>query len=52
MDSGKGGRLDPAVVEKEKRSDFELTRVQRFKYRTRYFTDAGIIGGKAFVSDT
>jgi len=29
-----------------------LSRAQRFKYRTRYFTDSGIIGGKAFVSDT
>jgi len=24
--------------------------VQRFRYRTRYFTDSGIIGTKAFVS--
>jgi hypothetical protein len=52
MDSGKGSRLDPIVVEKEKRNDFELTRAQRFKYRTRYFTDSGIIGSKAFVSAT
>jgi len=52
MDSGKGGRLDPNVVEREKRSDFELTRAQRFKYRTRYFTDSGIIGSKVFVSAT
>jgi len=52
MDSGKGGRLDPSVVEREKRNDFELTRAQRFKYRTRYFTDSGIIGSKAFVSAT
>ena len=52
VDRGKGGLLDPAVVEKEKGKDFELTRAQRFKYRARYFTDSGIIGGKAFVSDT
>ena len=30
----------------------ERTRTRRFLYRTRYFTDSGIIGGKAFVSDT
>ncbi len=52
VDSGKGGLLDAAVVEKEKGKEFELTRAQRFRYRTRYFTDSGIIGGKAFVSDT
>jgi len=52
MECGKGGRLDPSVVEREKRNDFELTRAQRFKYRTRYFTDSGIIGSKAFVSAT
>ena len=35
----------------EKReNDFELKRVQRFRYRTRYFTDSGIIGTKEFVS--
>ncbi len=36
---------------KEKgRRDFELTRTERFKYRSRYFTDSGIIGTKAFVA--
>jgi hypothetical protein len=29
--------------------DFEISRVSRFRYRTRYFTDSGIIGSKAFV---
>ena len=28
----------------------ELTPVDRFRYRTRYFTDSGIIGTKEFVS--
>jgi len=31
-------------------SNFELKRVRRFRYRTRYFTDSGIIGTKEFVS--
>jgi REP element-mobilizing transposase RayT len=52
MDKGKGGQIDTAVVEKERTNDFELTRARRFLYRTRYFTDSGIIGGKAFVSET
>ncbi len=28
----------------------ELNNVDRFRYRTRYFTDSGIIGTKEFVS--
>jgi len=35
---------------KERDNDFELKRFQRFRYRTRYFTDSGIIGTKKFVS--
>ena len=52
MDKGKRARIDPSVVEKERKNDFQLTRTRRFLYRTRYFSDSGIIGGKAFVSET
>jgi putative transposase len=52
MDKGKGIQIDASVIEKERNNDFQLTRTRRFLYRTRYFTDSGIIGGKAFVSDT
>jgi putative transposase len=52
IDKGKGVQIDPNVLEKERKSDFELTRARRFSCRTRYFTDSGIIGGKAFVSAT
>jgi hypothetical protein len=38
------------VLEKERNRKFELSRSDRFKYRTRYFTDSGIIGSKEFVS--
>jgi putative transposase len=38
------------MVEHERKNDFELNRIQRFRYRTRYFTDSGIIGTKEFVS--
>ena len=50
--SGKPGAgvIDKNVLEKERKNDFELKRVQRFRYRTRYFTDSGIIGTKEFVS--
>jgi putative transposase len=39
------------VLEKERRREFELSRSDRFKYRTRYFTDSGIIGSKEFVAE-
>jgi len=32
------------------KSIVEIGEVDRFRYRTRYFTDSGIIGSKAFVS--
>jgi len=52
MDKGKRVQIDTAIVEKERKNDFQLTRTRRFLSRTRYFTDSGIIGGKAFVSET
>jgi REP element-mobilizing transposase RayT len=44
------GVIDTNVLGKERKNDFELKRVRRFRYRTRYFTDSGIIGTKEFVS--
>lgn len=38
------------VLEKERRKDFELSRIDRLRFRTRYFTDSGIIGSKEFVA--
>jgi len=35
--------------EREAQRDFEIGTVDRFKYRSRYFTDSGVIGTKAFV---
>ena len=42
--------LEDKVLKKERRKHFELSRSDRFRYRTRYFTDSGIIGSKQFVS--
>jgi REP-associated tyrosine transposase len=42
--------IDKTVVEKERKKNFELSRIQRFQYRTRYFSDSGIIGTKEFVN--
>jgi len=43
--------IDDKVVAKERKKDFEISRISRFRYRTRYFTDSGIIGSKEFVSE-
>ena len=42
--------IDDTVVAKERKNEFEMSRIIRFRYRTRYFTDSGIIGSKEFVS--
>ena len=42
--------IDKKVLEKERQSGFEITRLHRFRCRTRWFTDSGIIGTKEFVS--
>ncbi len=40
------------ILEKERNREFELSWSDRFRYRTRYFTDSGVIGSKEFVSKT
>jgi hypothetical protein len=42
--------IEDKVLEKERSREFKLSKSDRFKYRTRYFTDSGIIGSKEFVS--
>jgi REP element-mobilizing transposase RayT len=44
--------IDDKVIKKERNRDFELSRSDRFRCRTRYFTDSGVIGSKEFVSKT
>ena len=44
----KKGCLDSSGKESEK--GFEISALDRFRYRTRYFTDSGIIGTKSFVN--
>jgi len=36
---------------KDVEKDFEISRISRFRYRTRYFKDSGIIGSKEFVTE-
>ena len=42
--------IEDRLLEKERSKEFELSKSDRFRYRTRYFTDSGIIGSKEFVS--
>jgi hypothetical protein len=51
IDTGKGKPMDPEIVRKERRKNFELKRFELFCYRTRYFSDAGILGSKEFVKE-
>ena len=51
-EKGKIKVIGERILEKERKREFELSRSDRFRYRTRYFTDSGIIGSKEFVSKT
>ena len=48
---GKARVIDNDIVEHERKKKYEINRIDRFRYRTRYFTDSGIIGTKEFVSE-
>jgi len=50
-DTGKVKVIDPRILKKEKRKEFKITQASRLRYRTRYFTDSGIIGSKEFVDN-
>jgi putative transposase len=43
--------IDDKIVAKQRKRKFDITRIDRFRYRTRYFTDSGIIGSKEFVAE-
>lgn len=45
------GTISSKKFNQEQKKDFKITRYDRFRGRTRYFTDAGIIGTKEFVSE-
>ena len=49
-ENGRTKVIRDKVLEKERDKEFELSKSDRFRYRTRYFTDSGIIGSKEFVS--
>jgi putative transposase len=43
--------IDDKVIAIEHKKEFEISRISRFRYRTRYFIDSGIIGSKEFVDE-
>lgn len=49
-EKGSLGIINKEIIEKAKRRHLEIGPDDRFLYRTRYFTDSGIIGSKTFVS--
>ena len=51
VDAGKGVTLDKKLLEKERKRGYKISRAERFRYRSRYFTDSGIIGSKEFVGE-
>ena len=51
VDVGKGAVIEERIVRRERRRKYRISRVDRFRHRTRYFTDAGIIGSKEFVGE-
>ena len=50
IETVKGMSIDEGAIKKERDKDYKLTNTDRFRFRTRYFTDSGIIGTKGFVS--
>ena len=50
-DNEGAGVTDEKVLEEERAANFNLSRIRRFRYRTRYFTDSGIIGTRVFVAE-
>jgi putative transposase len=49
-EKGDGKVVEDKLFEKERLKEFKLGKSDRFRYRTRYFTNSGIIGSKEFVA--
>jgi len=41
--------INDKIINKEREKNFKVNKIDRFLYRTRYFSDSGIIGSKEFV---
>ncbi len=50
IENEKGKTIDKEVIKEEREKGYRLTLTDRLRYRTRYFSDSGIIGTKGFIS--
>ena len=50
IETVKGVSIDDAIIKRERDRDYKLTSIDRLRFKTRYFTDSGILGTKGFVS--
>ena len=50
IDSRQRGTIGEEIIEAERTKGYEISRIDRFRYRTRYFSDSGIIGSKEYVN--
>jgi len=50
IETVKGMSINEVIIKKERDNDYKLTSIDRLRFKTRYFTDSGIIGTKGFVS--
>jgi len=48
--ASKGHQIPEKTMNKERKREFTLSKINRFTHWTRYFTDSGIIGTREFVS--
>ncbi len=51
LPTDKGKSIEWKVLQKQRDKEFKITRAECFRYRTRYFTDSGVIGTKKFVME-
>ena len=49
LETSKGASIDETIIAKERGENYELRPIDRLRFKTRYFTDSGIIGTKSFV---
>jgi len=49
IDAGKGAVIDEEIIDAERKKNFQLRLPELFRYRCRYFTDAGVLGSKRFL---
>ncbi len=50
LEHPKGKSISKGVLEQQKEKSFEIDKFDRFRNRTRYFTDSGVIGSRKFVN--